>query len=113
MIAIANIEPIALSIVEGCARTARSNVHPEDAFARGFFARLASGTFFDQAPRWLAKAGEFVNLKGVYPPVPDTDKIEFVEMDDLGEPTREKRKNTKNCLYARARLAFHFRQNLP
>jgi hypothetical protein len=92
MIAIANIEPIALSIVEGCARTARSNVHPEDAFARGFFARLASGTFFDQAPRWLAKAGEFVNLKGVYPPVPDTDKIEFVEMDDLGEKAYARKK---------------------
>jgi hypothetical protein len=53
---------------------------------------------FDQAPRWVAKAGEFVNLKGVYPPVPDADKIQFVEMDDLGEKAyAKKRKNTKNC----------------
>ena len=41
----------------------------------------------------MAKAGEFVNRKGVYPPVPDADKIQFVEMDDLGEKHyAEKRK---------------------
>jgi len=40
----------------------------------------------------VAKAGEFVNLKGVYPPVPDTDKIEFVEMDDLGEKAYARKK---------------------
>jgi iron(III) transport system substrate-binding protein len=41
----------------------------------------------------MAKAGEFVNRKGVYPPVPDADKIKFVEMDDLGEQAyAEKRK---------------------
>ena len=80
MIAIANIEPIALSIVEGCARTARSNVHPEYAFARGFFARLASGTLL-------------IRLQdGWRRPVPDTDKIEFVEMDDLGEKAYARKK---------------------
>jgi hypothetical protein len=69
---------------------------------------------FDQALRWVAKAGEFLNRKGVYPPVPDADKIQFVEMDNLGEKAyAEKRKNTKSCFYARARLAFHFRQDLP
>ncbi|MBI2989398.1 MAG: extracellular solute-binding protein [Deltaproteobacteria bacterium] len=31
----------------------------------------------------LAKMGEFVNRKGVYPPLPDADKIQFVEMVDL------------------------------
>jgi len=31
----------------------------------------------------LANAGEFVNRKGIYPPLPDADKIEFVEMYDL------------------------------
>jgi len=41
----------------------------------------------------MAKNGEFVNRKGVYPPVPDADKIKFVEMDDLGESFyAEKRK---------------------
>lgn len=31
----------------------------------------------------MAKLGEFVNRKGVYPPLPDADKIQFVEMVDL------------------------------
>ncbi len=39
----------------------------------------------DESMNLMAKAGEFVNRKGVYPPVPDADKIKFVEMDDLGE----------------------------
>jgi iron(III) transport system substrate-binding protein len=44
----------------------------------------------------MAKAGEFVNRKGIYPPVPDADKIQFVEMDDLGEK-----------MYAEKRKDFH------
>jgi len=44
----------------------------------------------------MAKAGEFVNRKGVYPPVPDAEKIQFVEMDDLGEK-----------VYAEKRKEFH------
>jgi iron(III) transport system substrate-binding protein len=31
----------------------------------------------------LAKLGEFVNRKGIYPPIADADKIQFVEMNDL------------------------------
>src|SRR6266850_7090074 len=31
----------------------------------------------------MAKTGEFVNRKGIYPPLPDADKIQFVEMYDL------------------------------
>ena len=31
----------------------------------------------------IAKLGEFVNRKGVYPPLPDADKIQFVGMYDL------------------------------
>jgi iron(III) transport system substrate-binding protein len=47
----------------------------------------------DESMNIMAKAGEFVNRKGVYPPVPDADKIRFVEMDDLGETFyAEKRK---------------------
>ncbi len=33
----------------------------------------------------IAKMGEFVNRQGVYPPLPDADKIQFVEMYDLDE----------------------------
>lgn len=47
----------------------------------------------EESMNLMAKAGEFVNRKGVYPPVPDADKIQFVEMDDLGEKAyAEKRK---------------------
>jgi iron(III) transport system substrate-binding protein len=31
----------------------------------------------------MAKLGEFVNRKGIYPPLPDADKVQFVEMYDL------------------------------
>ncbi len=37
----------------------------------------------DESMNLLAKLGEFVNRKGVYPPLPDADKIQFVEMVDL------------------------------
>jgi len=50
----------------------------------------------DESMKLMAKAGEFVNRKGVYPPVPDADKIQFVEMDDLGEK-----------MYAEKRKEFH------
>ena len=33
--------------------------------------------------RMMAQRGEFVNRKGVYPPLQDADKIQFVEMVDL------------------------------
>lgn len=36
-----------------------------------------------ESMRALAKLGEFVNRKGIYPPLPDADKIQFVEMYDL------------------------------
>ena len=56
---------------------------------------------FDQAPRWVAKAGEFVDLKEVYPPVPDADKIQIVEMDDLGEKADAKKKQEYQKLFLR------------
>jgi len=37
----------------------------------------------DESMRILAETGEFVNRKGVYPPLPDAEKIQFVEMVDL------------------------------
>jgi hypothetical protein len=33
----------------------------------------------------MAGIGEFVTRKGIYPPVPDADKIEIVEMDDMDQ----------------------------
>ena len=37
----------------------------------------------EESVRILAKMGEFVNRKGIYPPLPDADKIQAVEMDDF------------------------------
>jgi len=37
----------------------------------------------DDSMKKMAELGEFVNRKGVYPPLPDADKIQFVEMVDL------------------------------
>ena len=37
----------------------------------------------DQSVKIMASMGEFVNLKGVYPPLPDADKIQFVQMESL------------------------------
>src|SRR5258706_95090 len=37
----------------------------------------------EEGARILAKGGEFVPRKGIYPPVPDANKIQAVEMDDF------------------------------
>jgi iron(III) transport system substrate-binding protein len=51
----------------------------------------------DESMRILAKMGEFVNRKGILPPLPDADQIQAVEMDDFDanefkEKTRELQK---------------------
>ena len=45
----------------------------------------------------MAKMGEFVNRKGVLPPLPDADKIQFVVMVDLDtkEFAEKKKEYTK------------------
>jgi len=37
----------------------------------------------EESARILAKMGEFVNRKGIYPPLPDAEKIHFVPMEDF------------------------------
>lgn len=37
----------------------------------------------EEGLRLMAGIGEFVTRKGIYPPLPDADKIEMVEMDDM------------------------------
>ena len=50
----------------------------------------------DESMKMMAKRGEFVNRKGVYPPLPDADKIQFVEMVDLNtKQFAEKKKEYK------------------
>ena len=38
----------------------------------------------EESMKIMAEMGEFVNRKGIYPPLKDADKIEFVPMDHLG-----------------------------
>ena len=64
-------------------------------------ARLASGTFLIRLQDGWRRAGEFVYLKEVYPPVPDADKIQFVERDDLGEKADAKKKQEYKKLFLR------------
>ena len=48
----------------------------------------------------MAKAGEFVTRKGIYPPLPGADKIQVVEMDELDTAGfAEKRKEFKKIFY--------------
>ena len=51
----------------------------------------------DDSLKIMAKYGEFVTRKGIYPPIPDADKIQIVEMDEpdtnrLAEKRKEFRK---------------------
>jgi iron(III) transport system substrate-binding protein len=39
-----------------------------------------------------AKTGEFVNRRGIYPPLPDADKIKFVQMYQFGKEDFERKK---------------------
>ena len=47
----------------------------------------------EESMKILAKMGEFVNRKGIYPPLPEADKIQFIPMDDFSKNEyAEKRK---------------------
>jgi len=53
----------------------------------------------DESMRILAKMGEFVNRKGIYPPLPGADKIQAVEMDDFdANQFKEKTQELQNIL---------------
>ena len=54
----------------------------------------------DEGMNLMAKMGEFVNRKGVFPPLPDADKIQFVEMIDLDTKSfsEKKKEYTKTFL---------------
>ncbi|HXG50166.1 MAG TPA: extracellular solute-binding protein [candidate division Zixibacteria bacterium] len=49
----------------------------------------------------IAKLGEFVNRKGVYPPLPDADKIQFVEMYDLDSKQFAQKKKEYQQIFLR------------
>ena len=49
----------------------------------------------------LAKQGEFVNRKGIYPPIPDAEKIQFVEMHDLDSKAFAQKKKEYQEIFLR------------
>src|SRR5947209_5665460 len=49
----------------------------------------------------IAKLGEFVNRKGVYPPLPDADKVQFVEMYDLDSKKFAEKKKEYQQIFLR------------
>jgi ABC-type Fe3+ transport system substrate-binding protein len=49
----------------------------------------------------MAKLGEFVNRKGVLPPLPDADKIGFVEMEDLSSKEFAEKKKEYQQIFLR------------
>jgi iron(III) transport system substrate-binding protein len=49
----------------------------------------------------IAKLGEFVNRKGVYPPLADADKIQFVEMYDLDSKQFAEKKKEYQQIFLR------------
>jgi iron(III) transport system substrate-binding protein len=49
----------------------------------------------------IAKLGEFVNRKGIYPPLPDADKIQFVEMYDLDRKQFAEKKKEYQQIFLR------------
>jgi len=54
-----------------------------------------------ESMKMMAQLGEFVNRKGVYPPLADADKIEFVEMYDLGSKGFAEKKKEYQKIFLR------------
>ena len=46
----------------------------------------------DESMKILAQSGEFVNRKGIYPPLPGAEKIQYVQMEVLGAKAFEEKK---------------------
>jgi iron(III) transport system substrate-binding protein len=54
----------------------------------------------DESLKIIARHGEFVTRKGIYPPIPDADKIQIVEMDELDtQGFAEKRKEYRKIFF--------------
>lgn len=53
----------------------------------------------DESMKIMAQEGEFVNRKGVYPPIPDAEKIQFVEMVDLDRKQFAEKKKELQAIF--------------
>jgi iron(III) transport system substrate-binding protein len=74
-----------------------SNKAPHPNAGKAFIDYLLS----DESAKILAKMGEFVNRKGVYPPLTDADKIQFVPMDDFSIKEYADKKKEFQKLFSR------------
>ena len=55
----------------------------------------------DESMKIMAKLGEFVNRKGIYPPLPDADKIQFVLMDKFDTKAYAEKKKEFQRIFLR------------
>ena len=46
----------------------------------------------DESMKIVARSGEFVTRIGIYPPLPDADKVQFIPMDELDEKSYAEKK---------------------
>ena len=49
----------------------------------------------------LAENGEFVNRKGIYPPLPGADRIQYVQMENLDAKAFEQKKKEYGRIFLR------------
>jgi iron(III) transport system substrate-binding protein len=54
----------------------------------------------DESMKIVAQSGEFANRKGIYPPLPGADKIQYVQMEVLEAKAFEEKKKEFGALFA-------------
>ena len=55
----------------------------------------------DESMKILAQSGEFANRKGIYPPLPGAEKIQYVQMEVLEAKTFEAKKKDFGKIFLR------------
>ena len=55
----------------------------------------------DESMKILAENGEFVNRKGIYPPLPGADRIQYVQMENLDAKAFEQKKKEYGRIFLR------------
>jgi spermidine/putrescine-binding protein len=55
----------------------------------------------DESMKILAQSGEFANRKGIYPPLPGADKIQYVQMEVLEAKSFEEKKKEFGKIFLR------------
>jgi len=53
----------------------------------------------EESMRIMAEMGEFVNRKGIYPPIPEAEKIQFVQMDQLDKEGYSNKKKEYRTIF--------------